>query len=305
MNVEMNKKKFLGYKGMLKPVEYEGFLSECVDIILDKSMPSFDDIYTSMDEVKAEVKAFYEKHFKIHEVYSMEYTNNQMPVAVEIPISETLTDTKLVEGYYKFLKNCKKVSPYDLPVVRKEGFSLEGDVSKAVYPISPTLLPPFVNRVAPFFRIVIGGGLSEASAATYAHELMHTQIESRIGYAEDYCKKETLPVFIEKVYALEKDPSGELLRKVNKIKIGYDLKCLTVPLTTGEFGEEGCHAVGGLLALALFDKYLNEQQEESRLEYFADIQKVMDGKMTVDALLDKRGIDAKTALNVALVKKYA
>ena len=102
------------------------------------------------------------------------------------------------------------INPFDLPITLVDGHSMIGEVKK------PMLLIPDKHFIKDakvgFSEISLGKELTRLSIATHIHEIGHTQTESIKGYAESYLNKEVVSIFLEKLAALELDPTGNLLR---------------------------------------------------------------------------------------------
>ena len=141
-------------------------------------------------------------------------------------------------------------------------------------------------------------------AVTYAHELMHALLESRPGYTSDLVYREVISVFIERVFAerLKQEESISL----EKIRTTYEMSLLINNSSSKSKAKEDdvLHAIGSLMGIKLYEKYSNEKKEKKKKEYFEDIQNIIDGRMTVEKLLNKRGITVNGALDPLFVKKH-
>lgn len=178
------------------------------------------------------------------------------------------------------------------PLAMIEGF--ENDPSRKIY----------------FSGIELGDQLNLLSASTLVHEMAHIQQQSNIGYAADYNYKEMISIFLEKVSALEADPTGELLkisercRLKNVIQNYITLTYFGNSLPEADKIDDLMYLKSSLYAGKLFDMYLNERKQKNRDKYFYGIQDVFDGKRTVDDLVSQYQINVARSLDMGLLRRH-
>ena len=160
----------------------------------------------SLEEAKKEAVAFYSKYFSVHDIKKV-----LMEDLRGIQKKVQLGDITGIEAYKQYFQLLKEVSPFDLPVKLVEGHSMIGEIKKALMIIPKEFIPENTGVMIPFVNIELGKELDELSSSTYVHEIAHTQQESHPGYAKSYLNKEVISIFLEKLSALEKDPTGKLL----------------------------------------------------------------------------------------------
>ena len=226
-----------------------------------------------------------------------------------------MTPSVIREFYRQLATKVQCISPFDLPIYRTNVWAhLEGETRKeaVVYPDSPLLKG--VKKIITFTGIGLDQHCSLAQIPIYAHEIAHTQTESRPGYTKNLVNAEVISTFIEKAFALDLDPTYELLKTVERGRLyaGARHFCDINPgkhITSAKFSSreaawEIAHFLGCIIGTKLFDMYQNETVERKRLRYFRDIQAVFDGEMTVETMLAKRSIVLGKCLDVTMLSRH-
>ena len=144
----------------------------------------------SLDEIKNDAIKFYEKYFDVHDIY---YINEQLLNENRFNPNNCfkLEDAiKLSKDYYSLAKS---ISPFSLPIELVDGDAMTGEIRKPLIVISNE---DYVNntlssekRIIPFFKVLMGRDLTNS-----------------------ILNKEVISIFLEKIAALELDPTGELLK---------------------------------------------------------------------------------------------
>lgn len=264
-----------------------------------KSMNALDKV--TMSKVKKSAKTFCKNHFDLHHVLT--------------------TDTKTIKDNYPEISKCssskemydtvnsllKEVDPFDLPVKVLDKHSMFSVTRKPILRINGHLDDD--NRKMYFEEINIGKMLNMLSAGVLVHEIAHVEQESNLGYAEDYLNKEFISFFLEKVAIKELDQTGDLLRLAEMVRYSEFVN---------KYGRiRNCHNRGKipdvndlmyskslLLAIKLFDDYCNERDLSKRDEYFEEIQKVFDGKQTVEDIIRRRNIKLNTCVTPSVLGRH-
>lgn len=204
------------------------------------------------------------------------------------------------------------ISPFDIPIILDDGHSMNGETLKMLILIPKGFVPNDIGIMLPFSHIKLGNQLTKLSSSTYIHEIAHTQQESNSGYAESYLNKEVISVFLEKLSALESDPSGKLLCISEKTRFMYIAR-LMEQLVLSENGsilsddeklEYSMYIQSTLLAEKLFDMYLQERKQKNKDKYIYDIQGVFDGNQTIEDIINRRNITVNQGKDLSLIKRH-
>ena len=167
----------------------------------------------SLEEIKEFAKKFYAKYFDIHDIDFITMS------IVQEHDKDFRTAKSELEAYKLYFSLMKKTSPFEIPIILEDRDSMQGRLEK------PLMIIPgsenFPNRKIPIGNIVLGNQLRETSYTTYVHEIAHSQQESLLGYAEEYINKEVISIFLEKIAALELDPTGKVLRHQERVRFAY------------------------------------------------------------------------------------
>lgn len=301
------KRTILGYK---KDISAE---SPKTDTLLTNIYPIISQLpeitnpeeFITLEEVLKRSKEFYSKFFTIHEI---EYIS---PDDIQKKYAEMASKTGAeIANIYNSLLNT--INPFDLPITLVDGHSMIGEVKK------PMILIPdkhFIKEAkVGFSEISLGKELTRLSIATHVHEIGHTQTESIKGYAESYLNKEVVSIFLEKLAALELDPTGNLLRlsERNRYKFICEsylvLNNIPFSLKMGVNKENLLEAKmliqSTLYATKLFDVYLKAKKPKDKQKIIDYIQAIFDGKITVEEMIAKLEITQGQIKDISLVKRH-
>ena len=252
----------------------------------------------SLDEVKRLTREVLDKYFTIANIDTIDLD------VVGKDITKICVETP--EEFYNEVNNLLvSKSPYDLDVKLIQGHSMIGEVSKPLMLTDEFDTP---NRKIYFSHIGLGNQLTGVSAGTLAHEITHTQQERHLGYAEDYLHREVLSIFVEKLVANEIDPTGKLLQLSERVRfsqlLGQYLNCKNkVNYSKDQEINDLMYIKSTLIANKLFDMYMSERKQKNRDKYIDDIQKVFDGKITVEELINSRNITISKCQDPMLLKR--
>lgn len=306
MNYFKLKLAYLGYKGInienVSLKTFKNFISVMPNRNTESSkllagLPSL-----SLEEVRELTKRFCEKYFSLNDILyaDMDKIQNNLEY-----IQTSQNTSELYDKVNSFLVG---INPLDLQIKLVRGHSMVGDIQKPVI-ISPPIQEND-NRKVYFSHINLGKQLTKLSAGTLIHEIAHSQQEQNIGYAEDFLDKEIISIFLEKVAALEMDPTGELLRISELTRFNdvldhyYRLHLRNVDLSNEDDTNDLLFIKSTFYAEKLFDMYLNERKQKNRDKYFYQIQDVFDGKITVEDLIRSRKITPAQTQDLSLLKRH-
>lgn len=259
----------------------------------------------TLEEVLAGSKEFYDKYFTLHNVRHLTQETLQANQA-GIPAT---TGAQTARNYNSLLTT---INPFEIPVVLTKGHSMVGEIQKPLIVVPDQEFYDLVE--VPFARIVLGDQLTRLSIATHAHETAHSQTEGIKGYAEDYFNKEVISLFIEKLAALEVDPTGELLRlsERNRFKFISELKMVILNpelamkfnVTKEQILEAQMYLQSTLYATKLFDEYQKARKPKDKQKIIDGIQAVFDGRITVEEMLSGRGISYGQIKDTSLIRRH-
>ena len=259
----------------------------------------------TVEEVIALSKSFFDKYFTVHKI-------SHVPVETIVAKQGEIAASTGAQTARNFNSLLTQIDPFELPVKLVTGHSMIGEVQKPLIVAEGEEYAKIVE--VPFAYMNLGKELTLLSAATHAHETAHTQTESNKGYAIDFFNKEVISIFIEKLAALEFDPTGELLRlsERNRYKYISDFaSIISDPFKA--YRKQGISKIAirdaqlavqsTLYATKLFDNYLLATLEGKKAILVA-IQAIFDGKLTVEELLESQGITLNNAREEDIVRRH-
>lgn len=307
MNTVECKLHYLGYKTGIEKVNVGKNLETVYQLINKINLENFSQLEPiTLEEIKRDAIKFYEKYFNIHDVQYITESDSRDIFARLKDAQDTL---KAFKEYYEMLK---QISPYDIPIKLCDGDSMVGDVSKVIITVPIEYQDLLEQKPVPFSTINLGKELTNVSTVTYIHELAHTQQERIIGYTNSILNKEVISIFLEKIYALEIDPTGKTLAMSERKRFMYlaflirQVRCdgKLINLTDQEKVDSYSHIHSTLIAEKLFDMYLQERKQKKKDKYFYNIQDVFDGKITVEELLERHDVNINKGKDVNLIKRH-
>ena len=141
------------------------------------------------------------------------------------------------------------------------------------------------------YRIHLSRTTNDLSICGYNHEITHSQLFSDKGSCTDILDSETLPIFMELVFAEYIDKSGEALDTLCKIRLSdvadklFDLSTIKrvdyIDRITSDI-----YIISTLQAIGLFRKY-NYGNPNVKREMLSDVRKIFNGMSTVEDMLCK------------------
>ena len=254
-----------------------------------------------------------------------------------------------LNNYFK-LHNVKKlIADYSFPSKRKIfGFQINKAWNNCLKEVEPYSIPiNYLNKDRNFgylvtvcpklekninfkitnvgmIAILLDSELTPFSITSYAHELIHTQLEDKRVYTNNYYNKEILSRFIELLvsYTISNDEKYKTLN-IGNISLGTmsiidnmnflknDLNNLMNVENLANVNDEkyiflieiSTYVNSMLVALELFDNYLNAFCNEKRKIIYG-IQEVLDGKITIEELLGQNKIGKTPGKRLEIVRKW-
>lgn len=194
-----------------------------------------------------------------------------------------------------------------------------------------TVVEHFIEGENPFVTfksIMLSGNVTEHTPISYAHELMHTQIDSIKGCVTDYYDAEVLSIFIELVFTYYISKDGRLLNLEDSRRIAeldllntiarmydrtgtleddYRISSATLGKKDAEIREEMIentkYLVSDLKAYNLFITFYYGSNSIKK-EMLRLIQKIIDGEISLTDYLKKYDVDLNSSQDNKRLLKY-
>lgn len=203
---------------------------------------------------------------------------------------------------FKFLRkksyeNLSPMSPFDIPIT--------------YIPCEEKKLKCSVIRSIPMQKLgniqviqSINFTPSNIMATTYAHEITHTQYQSK-----KFIYDEILPIFVEELINSLTDNNKnifytrinnllECLKEINKNPFPQDEIEEFNKLNTIKYIEST------LIAYMLYHIYTNESLSSTKARIIDDVQSVIDGTLSIENLISKYELTDKNTKSLTLFKSY-
>lgn len=257
------------------------------------------DSYVQMTKRKSslrECRIILDRLLKLHNIYHMD-KKGLYNFLHSVNLDENkLTVEELKSVFDKVNEFGSYINPYDLKVsfVKYNGL-LEGELISSLF---DTIEDDKITLVVSFDKINLARQSTIITPCVYAHELVHSQLQSNRGIVKYYENLECLSYFIEFVVALETSCCEDVLKLMEKF-INIEIIKIVDELNSSPLNEDddylydiGKYLFSTIKALKLFIIYYSGS-ELLKKEMLLKVQKVFDGEMYLEDLLDEFSIDSK------------
>lgn len=259
-----------------------------------------DELY--LDELIDITKYCVSRYFNIHDV---------MREKKELPFDmEKVNENRIL---LEWNKNLESINPYSIPIKFEEGKSFEVSAMIASIPIEYAYYynPNIKFENLSIKSITLGEDLNLLTVPIYTHEIMHTQLEDRRLYTNDYQNIEIIPIFVELLIANYLD--AKIIDKLKMLRLNDFLSYLISINDYFKKNNKRKEEVDNVRyssyvnsiskAMELFDNYINASCSYKRKIIYG-IQDVLDGKITIEELLEQNKIGKTPGKRLAIVKKW-
>ena len=259
-----------------------------------------DELY--LDELIDITKYCVSRYFNIHDV---------MREKKELPFDmEKVNENRIL---LEWNKNLESINPYSIPIKFEEGKSFEVSAMIASIPVEYAYYynPDIKFENLSIKSITLGEDLNLLTVPIYTHEIMHTQLEDRRLYTNDYQNIEIIPIFVELLIANYLD--AKIIDKLKMLRLNDFLSYLISINDYFKKNNKRKEEVDNVRyssyvnsiskAMELFDNYINASCSDKRKIIYG-IQDVLDGKITIEELLEQNKIGKTPGKRLAIVKKW-
>ena len=259
-----------------------------------------DELY--LDELIDITKYCVSRYFNIHDV---------MREKKELPFDmEKVNENRIL---LEWNKNLESINPYSIPIKFEEGKSFEVSAMIASIPVEYAYYynPDIKFENLSIKSITLGEDLNLLTVPIYTHEIMHTQLEDRRLYTNDYQNIEIIPIFVELLIANYLD--AKIIDKLKMLRLNDFLSYLISINDYFKKNNKRKEEVANVRyssyvnsiskAMELFDNYINASCSYKRKIIYG-IQDVLDGKITIEELLEQNKIGKTPGKRLAIVKKW-
>lgn len=208
------------------------------------------------------------------------------------------------------VKDVKKAHPFSIPISYVKDSEFGSFLEENLLMIDDE---EYLRNVPIIFdHINLSSMIPDVTGALYAHEIIHTQLNSKKGIVSDYLNSEVLSIFIELLTACNNDKSGKLLNYMINSRLIDLYKSLNeidncennVYVLSDDNDillDNSKYVVSILKALDLFNLYRLLDNKEKRIMLIA-FQRVIDGRRTLEEQLDMYSISGNQS--VGLIKTF-
>lgn len=288
------------------------FANGCLDVLTlpkleqshidlrDELMSVYDEetsylIMVKKKDVLRQCRVALNKLLKMHKVFQMD-KKRLYSFLHGIDLNENKLEVDdLLRIYDKINSFSRYVDPFDLKVCfcKKDGL-IEGELISSFY---DTVRDGEIVTDISFDKINMSSICTIVTPCVYAHELIHTQLQSNRGIVKYYENLECLSYFVQLVVGLELSEDEDTLLMMEKF-----IKVELIRLITGieqnmaknvdDLYDTGKYLNSTIKALKLFILYY-KGSPFMRIDMLSKVQTIIDGDMYLEELLDYYGINSK------------
>ena len=263
--------------------------------------------------LKKHAYTFFNDYYNIHEIGYL--SDNKLKALLN---NKEISTTSDISDIYN--KSAKMINPFKLPINYKlDGINGGTLVTQSVLTEDETLHKELLNKLNLYFtNIELPKRTTEVSTSSYIHEITHSQLESHKGIIEDFNNFEVLSIFNELLYAynycepiifkkLLTNRLNSLFLSFNSIYEYKEANFIKSVIGGIEYGDFDYHTdikylISTLKALKLFIKCTGDDRV-TKYHIINLINKVFNGDMTVEELLDKIEINQDNILESNYINK--
>ncbi len=239
------------------------------EIFADKKiMDTFEYQLDTPDEsaIKASSKLWEELGFEIHDVsyYGVPYKFKG----------------KADEEFFKAVANG---SPFDIPIKFVDDFNKTN--------VSADRIRFTKSNAIVFKHVKLPKVGDQINSTIYAHEIAHTQLDTAGSGVESIKSYETMPMFIEQIFADKLDSNGALLEQSRNHRLAYMAAAINMLKNNEEMDFEKritleMDIISTIQGIDLFNKYKAASKKE-RKEMIDSINRIFSGDYLVEEMLGK------------------
>ena len=278
-----------GYECGFAPKKFDSRIEDISSFLMAtdlESKPFY--IQANLKRIINLTEAFYSQCFtSLHSVLSLDKTDSSLYPSLQS--QNNIPPQSFVVREY---------SPFRIPIILKNGYTFSSSMvlhgfkcpREELGGLNPVVVSQ-INLKKPF---------TDFSFICYAHEIMHSQIDTLYGAVKDYHNIEVLPIFIEKLmaYALDLD----VFHEIEKERLYF--LCVSIRNMFDDKTDNTSfkYYYSTLKAEALFDMFINSSENDRKviMDY---IQMIINGEITLEEVLDGFGITIESSLNLNAIKR--
>ena len=295
-----------GYKTLGSLADLSLDLHYILKLISSSEPYVFEDGYQiRIEDVIAKAKKSFEKFYNVRNVSYCKVTDADELDNLSMQLVSLAKSGETFDEFYDVMDSkIKAVNPFDISVFFVEDIMPFGEANSIF--IGLPIERHVMRSKECYTSVFLGGKSNDELSTVYGHEITHILTPS--GGCLNFQNQEVLSIFNEKLIALDLDPSGELLARVNRFR-NKSLFESVVKLynaddcTPSELCTHSVYVTSTLLATHLFDKYY-EGDAKTKERIISGIQGVFDGKCTVEDVLCSNNVTYENSCNPVMYKKY-
>ena len=265
--------------------------------------------YVSKLQMTSNAKRFLNEKFRLHPVGFL--SNKQLAKVLMDRRIQSVDDIPII-----YNQSAKMVDPFLIPIEYDVNSIFGGSLTvQTVVTQDKSFFEDLLPKLNIYFtNISMPKTLTSVAATSYVHEITHSQLESNKGIIENYYNSEVLTIFMEFLHSYEKNPNVFQIDIVNRIQnmlanfysmFIYESGQKNPEREYSEYDyfSDSKYLISILKAFQLFHLY--ETSSDSIKKYILEgIQKVFDGKITLEQFLESVDVHYSGSLNPEYAKYF-
>ena len=295
-----------GYKTLGNLIDLNSSLGFILNLISSSDPYVYEDGYEiKVEDVLAKTRKSFEKFYKVRNVTACKSDDADELDDLAAFLIARAQDDETFEAFYDVLnEKVTKVNPFDVPVTFVDDFIPYGEVNSTF--IGLPVETEIMKTKECYISVYLSGKSNDELSTVYGHEVTH-MITPRGGCLNAQ-NSEVLSIFNEKLFALDIDPSGELLTRVNRFRNKALFESAFRLYNADDHSpyerfKDSIYITSTLLATHLFDMYL-EGNDDTKDRIISGIQGVFDGRCTVEDVLSSKNMTYENSCNPLMYSRH-
>ncbi len=288
LDMEQERKRH-GYEvGLTAPRMGKNF-KEIKNFIDSNDYPLYSGIPMTISKVKRQTREFFTTLFKVHNVYILPEKHEQL-------FDRYLgSKVKTTEGFSSLiLKYATYESPFYIPI-KQEALDPYYSGLICYFPdgLDEEALPILNSKI-------VMSAYTNISPSFYVNQICSTQLDGVRGSVPNFHDREVLSILMEKILAYEsRENIFPIIENYRMHELKLDMSLIKEDSKNNVIWS---FIISTIKAEELFDYYISLSDNDKR-EFFQTIQRIFDGEISLNELLDNGEISLESERAIPAIKR--
>ena len=277
--------------------------------IVDLDIPEFNGVdlpFISKRKLKRDAKSFYDSKLFLHDVGYL--SDKDLIFLLRNSLINSFDDLVSLYNDAGIL-----ISPFSIPIKYDKEKVFAGTLETQLLIMDDDHINEILKKLNIYFNhIFLSKYPTNIATSCYIHEIMHSQLESQKGIVEDFYNTEVLSIFMEMLYAYEKNDVEYYMilgLRINHLCSSfYRMHLFQTDQIEDEKYElydfccDGKYFISILKAFNLLLKYINSNNNGKKI-ILTEIQKVINGYKNLEEMLGVFDVNYESSLDSSITNR--